>query len=129
MGSEFSKIKTDIPHSEKVRKFKWRKVPWNTIETQLLKFQPEIKSSADVVKTSWQEGVLYRVPSYMYHKRKWVKMVDVEKVNISEVAENLKFMTYNVWFEDHFVEQRYSVIMKMIKDSDADFICLQEVTQ
>lgn len=56
-------------------------------------------------------------------------MVDVEKVDICEHSENLKFLTYNVWFEDHFIEQRYSVIMKMIKDSTADFICLQEVTQ
>lgn len=92
--------------------------------TSLIKFQSEIKSSAEVVKTSWQEGVLYRVPSYMYHKRKWMKMVDVEKVDICEQTESLKFMTYNVWFEDHFIEQRYAVIMKMIKDSNADFICL-----
>ena len=33
-------------------------------------------------------------------------------------------MTYNVWFEDHFKEERYQVIMQMIEESDADFICL-----
>ena len=38
-------------------------------------------------------------------------------------------MTYNVWFEDHFKEQRYHVILKMIKESQPDIVCLQEVTK
>lgn len=38
MGSEISKIKTDLPVVEKLRKFKWKKVTWNTIETELVKF-------------------------------------------------------------------------------------------
>jgi len=37
-------------------------------------------------------------------------------------------MTYNVWFDDHFKEERYSVILQMMEESDADFICMQEVT-
>ena len=40
----------------------------------------------------------------------------------------MKFMTYNVWFDDFKRDERFAVLMQMIEDSDADFICLQEVT-
>lgn len=41
----------------------------------------------------------------------------------------MKCLTYNVWFDDFNKEERYQVIMQMLQESDAEFICLQEVTQ
>jgi len=29
-------------------------------------------------------------------------MVDVDKIDICEHTDDLRVMTYNVWFEDHF---------------------------
>jgi len=42
---------------------------------------------------------------------------------VSEVS----VLTYNVWFESFYRKERYKVILKMLEQSNADFICLQEV--
>eukprot|EP00347_Sterkiella_histriomuscorum_P002487 403367959 len=70
----------------------------------------------EVLKAKWEEGSLYTVPTYQYIKD-------------NEDKTEIKVMTYNVWFDDHFRDERYQVIINMIEQSDADFICLQEVTQ
>jgi hypothetical protein len=47
-------------------------------------------------------------------------LMKVEDTQIND----LKFFTYNVWFDDAFREERYQIIMQMIEESDADFVCL-----
>ena len=32
-----------------------------------------------------------------------------------------------MWFESHYQAERYKVLMRVMEQSDADFICLQEV--
>jgi hypothetical protein len=71
-----------------------------------------------VIRSQWEEGKIYRVPSYMYNKKKkWVKMFNQEKIDVCDTTDDLRVVTYNIWFEDHFSETRYQVIMKMIKES------------
>ena len=41
----------------------------------------------------------------------------------------LTILTYNVWFDNFYKHERYLVIMRILEQSDADFICLQEVTE
>jgi len=37
-------------------------------------------------------------------------------------------LTYNIWFEQHNIQNRIKALIKIIKEADADIICLQEVT-
>ena len=39
----------------------------------------------------------------------------------------VRILTYNIWFEN-ITEERISCILEIIKKADADFVCLQEVT-
>lgn len=36
-------------------------------------------------------------------------------------------MSQNIWFEAHNMKERYEILLQMMKESRADFICLQEV--
>ena len=38
--------------------------------------------------------------------------------------KSMRCLTYNVWMDDFNREERFKAIMKIIVDSDADFICL-----
>ncbi len=40
----------------------------------------------------------------------------------------MKLLTYNIWFDSFYMEERISEISKIILDKDADFVALQEVT-
>ena len=40
----------------------------------------------------------------------------------------LKILTYNIWF-NFVTQERMAEILKIIEKSDADFVCLQEVTE
>lgn len=50
-------------------------------------------------------------------KKNWTKFEESGNVEGAQNLTDLRVMTYNVWFEDHFKEQRYHVIMKMIRES------------
>lgn len=41
----------------------------------------------------------------------------------------IKFITYNVWFEDYDFEERADELSKILESSSPDYICLQEVTK
>jgi len=43
-------------------------------------------------------------------------------------VKSLTFCTYNVWFEPHNFEIRGIELRKIMQETNADFICLQEVT-
>ena len=40
----------------------------------------------------------------------------------------VKILTYNIWFEQ-LVQERLDAVLEIIQQADADFICLQEMTQ
>ncbi len=42
--------------------------------------------------------------------------------------EEIRVMTYNLWFDDQNREMRMDCIIQMMENSNADFFCLQEVT-
>ena len=39
----------------------------------------------------------------------------------------VRVLTYNIWFE-HITQERIDCILRIIEKADADFVCLQEVT-
>ena len=39
----------------------------------------------------------------------------------------IRILTYNIWFEN-ITQERIDCILEIIKKADADFVCLQEVT-
>lgn len=41
----------------------------------------------------------------------------------------LTFVTYNIWFGEYHVRQRYEAIFQILENSQADLITLQEVTE
>lgn len=43
-------------------------------------------------------------------------------------VNNLTFLTYNVWFEWQNEQNRVPCLLSLLETSNADFICLQEVT-
>ncbi|CDW71855.1 UNKNOWN [Stylonychia lemnae] len=59
----------------------------------------------------------------------WVRVSDIEKVyhKQGETVKYISFVTYNIWFESFYKRERYQVLLRMIEQSDSDFICLQEV--
>jgi hypothetical protein len=42
--------------------------------------------------------------------------------------ESCSLITYNIFFGPHFDDIRYPAILRILEDSNVDFICLQEVT-
>ena len=45
------------------------------------------------------------------------------------MPDDLSVLTYNIWFDGYNSTNRYNCILALMEDSQADFICLQEVTQ
>lgn len=86
----------------------------------------EFKESNEVIKAKWEVGVAYRVPSYTFKDGKWQRFDGKESA--APIKNEMRCLTYNVWFADNNKEERYPAIMQMIEDSDAEFVCLQEVT-
>jgi len=43
-------------------------------------------------------------------------------------TKELILVTYNVWFEDHHLEERFKALCNILIETNADIICLQEVT-
>ena len=39
----------------------------------------------------------------------------------------VRILTYNIWFEN-ITQERINGILRVIEEADADFVCLQEVT-
>ena len=48
--------------------------------------------------------------------------IDEEK--LGGKVELISMLTYNVWFEHVYRKERYEVILRILEDSKADFICL-----
>lgn len=72
----------------------------------------------------------FLIPTLKYDSTGQRHEVDPTSVKIKPASvEFLTMYTQNIWFEDHNQEERFENLLKMIEESNADFICLQEVTQ
>jgi tyrosyl-DNA phosphodiesterase 2 len=40
----------------------------------------------------------------------------------------LRFVTFNVWFGKFYLAQRFRALMRILRECDADFVCLQEAS-
>ena len=49
-------------------------------------------------------------------------------MDITTDKTSLSVLTYNVWFGEHNFDDRVRAIIQIVLDSDADVVCLQEVT-
>ena len=67
------------------------------------------------------------VPCYRNDGKDW-QPVDAAGIAVSTDKTSLSVLTYNVWFGEHNFDDRVRAIIQIILDSDADIVCLQEVT-
>ena len=58
-------------------------------------------------------------------KDEWT-FIDYSDANVK--ADILTFVTYNTWFYDFYLEERFRAIIQLLRESDADIIALQEIT-
>ncbi|KAF0977279.1 hypothetical protein FDP41_003932 [Naegleria fowleri] len=71
----------------------------------------------------------FRIPFHEYNGSKW-QPVSYEKLHqSSNTVQELKIVTYNVWFDLLEREARMLEIVKICQSANADIICLQEVTR
>jgi len=71
------------------------------------------------------------IPTVFFDKKNnaWLeKEITSSMTKISNLSQ-LTFVSYNVWFEPHNFEERGVELRKIMQESNADFICLQEVTE
>ena len=45
----------------------------------------------------------------------------------ADKCPKVKILTYNIWFEE-VVPERLDSVLAIIEETDADFVCLQEMT-
>ncbi|CDW71412.1 UNKNOWN [Stylonychia lemnae] len=131
MGSIFSRrVQTDIPlHLRSNNVYQFEKVDKDEYKGFLQQNSSRVFNGNEVLKSKWEEGSLYSVFMYKYNGVRWLPFENDDYRKCTTNVQELKFLTYNVWFDDHFRDQRYQVIHQMIEETDADFVCLQEVTQ
>ena len=68
-----------------------------------------------------------KVPTYKWIKGKW-EIWEPELEEVNEIDwKYVSFYTQNIWFDASNSAERYSIIVQMIMESNADFIWLQEV--
>ena len=44
-------------------------------------------------------------------------------------GDQIRILSYNIWFERTNQQDRLDALVQVILDSDADFVCLQEVIE
>eukprot|EP00698_Gefionella_okellyi_P019124 TRINITY_DN5822_c0_g1_i1.p1 TRINITY_DN5822_c0_g1~~TRINITY_DN5822_c0_g1_i1.p1 ORF type:complete len:295 (-),score=28.95 TRINITY_DN5822_c0_g1_i1:147-1031(-) len=62
----------------------------------------------------------------LFYQTKWQPLSSA--ASKMRAPDSLRFLTYNIWFEDHFFDERMAALCKEVETSNADVICLQEVT-
>ena len=68
-----------------------------------------------------------KVPTYKWIKGKW-EIWEPELEEVNEIDwKYVSFYSQNIWFDASNSAERYSIIVQMIMESNADFIWLQEV--
>lgn len=64
---------------------------------------------------------------YSAKTKDWVG-IDEAKEDVVCTAKTIKFLTFNVWFSDHYQKSRTIALCRLIEEEVADFVCLQEIT-
>lgn len=67
------------------------------------------------------------IGKFDYISQSWMKSKNVDSNDLSNINA-IKLLTYNVWFSDEYIEERAEALFKILNESDADIIALQEVT-
>jgi endonuclease/exonuclease/phosphatase family metal-dependent hydrolase len=74
-----------------------------------------------------QQGLKHSIrTAYAFNNNAWTPC-SYSPCAVFELGE-LSVVTWNVWFEDFKFETRTREIIRILKELDADFVCLQEVT-
>jgi hypothetical protein len=70
------------------------------------------------------QSISQTLPFYSYDKQlnKWKSCKSSNSAQLS----NIRIATWNVWFDPYYYEERFNEIMRVLKESKADIICLQE---
>jgi len=58
----------------------------------------------------------------------WVRIKNRKVDNTVERLDSFKMISYNIWFGKHNFLNRRNAIFDLLKEKDADVVCLQEVT-
>ncbi|CAD8046685.1 unnamed protein product [Paramecium sonneborni] len=66
---------------------------------------------------------------YLVFKQEGWKIEECQKQKEKIMQKEISFLTYNVWFDKHNFNERVIEILKIIQQSNCDFVCLQEVTR
>ena len=71
------------------------------------------------------------VKSLIFHnyKQAWVPAKFSSKDTSITGIDAFSFLTYNIWHDQSNFEERSTELLKIIQESSADFVCLQEVTE
>ena len=69
----------------------------------------------------------YLIPTYRYDGKNWAAWDLSNEDVIQDTVTSLSFYTQNVWFSNKNEKERYANLTQMIWESNADFVCLQEV--
>jgi endonuclease/exonuclease/phosphatase family metal-dependent hydrolase len=79
------------------------------------------------ILTSDEDITEKTLPPYIFVDNAWAtnNTVDAKPSNDELI---LKIVTYNVWFEDHYFHLRAEGLCDTLQQSNADILCLQEVT-
>ena len=82
-------------------------------------------------KKANQEPIRHSIWTFDKPKKIWTnnqKYVDSKSKSETSISSDLIIATYNVWFDSHRKEDRCKGLAKLLYDSKADIIALQEVT-
>ena len=74
-------------------------------------------------------GNIWQYPAHVWDEEElqWVKTEAKSDNNIYN-NDSLKVLSYNVWFDQLFLQERMAAVGQIISDIDPDVIALQEVT-
>ena len=99
------------------------------IGSNLIKFSKKVEISIPVKPLTKEELGLYK---YDEKEKIWKKVLQFSKKTSQK--RNLKILTYNIWgalkdikYEEYAFDIRKNAVMKIIENSNADIVCLQEV--
>jgi len=73
-------------------------------------------------------SLLYPIYRFNSLAKVWEELKFKEIPTILYPKPTLKFITYNVWFEEYDFVERADELSKILEKSSPDYICLQEVT-
>jgi len=73
-------------------------------------------------------SILYPIYKFNTLAKIWEELQMKEIPTIFYPKPTIKFITYNVWFEEYDFVERAEELAKILEKSSPDYICLHEVT-